>query len=179
MIRALGITVHTGWAACVVAAGTLRRPSLAAREHLELLPDPERFVFHRAAEMPRAAAARFVERARTEVVSRASRVLERLVERHDARMCAVVAKSGVMPDLDRILESHPRIHAAEGLFYRDAVAQAAEAQGLRVSVIDPTAFDLKAPDLLEAGRLVGKPWDRDWKLASLAGWAALATPSPD
>ncbi len=175
MTHAVGVSVHTGWAACVVAAGSPQRPSLALREHLELLADPERFVFHRAAEMPRAAAARFVERTRADVVACASRVFRRILDRHDVTTCAIVAKSGTMPELDRILESHPRIHAAEGLFYRDAVAQAATSSGLGVKFVSPDSLDLKKPALVEAGRLVGKPWDKDWKLASLAAWTILAS----
>ena len=175
MTQAIGVSVHTGWAACVIASGSLRRPSLATREHLELLADPERFVFHRAAELPRAAAAGFVEHARADVVARASRVFRRMLDHHDVRTCAIVAKLGTMPELERILDSHPRIHAAEGLFYRDAVAEAATSSGLGVKVVSPDSFDLKKPALVEAGRLVGKPWDRDWKLASLAAWRILAS----
>jgi len=35
----LGLSVHTGWAACVVAGGSVRAPRLDAREEIELLGD--------------------------------------------------------------------------------------------------------------------------------------------
>jgi hypothetical protein len=43
MNRALVVSVHTGWAACVVVGGTLRQPEIVANEIVQLLPDPERF----------------------------------------------------------------------------------------------------------------------------------------
>ncbi len=52
MRLALGLNVHTGWAAAVVAGGDWVAPFLAAREHVELLGEDQRFVFHKAAEMP-------------------------------------------------------------------------------------------------------------------------------
>ena len=58
MPRALGISIHTGWAACVVAGGSLAKPEIFANEVIEILDDSERFCFHMAAEMQRAAWAR-------------------------------------------------------------------------------------------------------------------------
>ena len=58
MQRAIGISVHTGWAACVVVAvgGSLSRPETVANETIEILGASERFCFHLAAQMQRAAA---------------------------------------------------------------------------------------------------------------------------
>jgi len=47
---AIGLSAHTGWAAATVAGGNIDAPSVAAREHVELLGESERFVFHHAAE---------------------------------------------------------------------------------------------------------------------------------
>lgn len=38
MDRAIGITIHTGWAACVVVGGSLRKPEVANKV-IELLED--------------------------------------------------------------------------------------------------------------------------------------------
>jgi hypothetical protein len=172
---ALGLTVHTGWAACVLAGGSLRDPHLEAREHVALVADDAaRFVFHRASEMKRADAAPFVARARREAVDRATAVFRRLLDGRDVRACAVVAKTGAMPDLDVVLASHPRIHSAEGIFYRDVISDAAKAAGLRAHVVAPSALDAKDRHLTEVGRAVGKPWNQDWKLAALAAWRVLA-----
>ena len=176
MKLAVGISVHTGWAVCVVAGGDWRSPRIDAREHLELLGDPERFVFHRAAEMPRGEAAKWVARAEKDAVACAGRVLKRLAAQADTDRCAIVAKGGALLPLDEILASHPRIHTAEGLFYRDALRRAAESNGLTATVISPNKLDPKDPRLADVGRAVGRPWDRDWKLATLAAWRVMGTP---
>ncbi len=169
----LGVVVHTGWAACVVVdAGSGRRPApVEAREHVELLGDPERFVFHRAEEKKPAEAARWVGRAREQVVAQAARVLDRLAKGREGT-CVVVAKPGAMPPLGEVLASHARIHAAEGLFYRDAVRAAAEACGFAVRVVSPARLDPTDARLVAVGRALGKPWTADWKLATLAAWSA-------
>jgi hypothetical protein len=173
MHLALGLSVHTGWAACVLAGGTLRAPRLEAREHVELAGDPERFVFHRAAEMDRADATRSVAKVRSDAIARATGVMKRMIAGRDVEACAIVAKPGEIPELDTVLASHPRIHTCEGLFYRDVLEAAARASGLRARVVPPRELDANDPRLAVAGRIVGKPWNRDWKLASLAAWAVL------
>jgi hypothetical protein len=175
MRLALGLSVHTGWAACVLAGGSLRDPHVEAREHIALVADDAaRFVFHRAAEMKRADAAPFLVRARRDAVDRAAAVFRRLVEGREVRACAVVAKAGAMPELEVVLASHPRIHAAEGIFYRDVISEAAKAAGVRSHVVAPSELDAKDRRLIDVGRAVGKPWNQDWKLAALAAWRALA-----
>ena len=51
MKHAIGISVHTGWGACVVVGGTLAKPEIVANEVIQILTGPERFCFHRAEEM--------------------------------------------------------------------------------------------------------------------------------
>ena len=173
MRLALGLSLHTGWAACVVAGGSLLKPRIEARQEFEFLGDEDRFVFHRAAELDGKEAERSVERARSMAVARASELLRQLKQDHDVRVCAIVAKAGEMPALDAILASHPRIHTAEGMFYRDVVVQAAKANGLEHRVVSPSSLDANDPALVAAGQTVGKPWNRDFKLAALAAWLSL------
>jgi hypothetical protein len=198
MRAALGVTVHTGWAACVVVTGSGPAPDVEARERVELLGESERFVFHRAAEMTAGQAERWLADARTRVVEGAARSLGRLSRTLSAARpkgadsnalsaarpkgadsnarsagCAIVAKPGALLPLGEILASHPRIHAAEGLFYRDALCAAALACGLAVRIVAPRDLDPKDARLAAVGRALGKPWTTDWKLATLAAWGAL------
>jgi hypothetical protein len=173
MRLALGLSLHTGWAACVVAGGSLSDPRIEARQELELLGDKDRFVFHRAAELARADAKRSIERAWSMALERASAAIRQLKHDKDVRICAVVAKHGEMPPLDTVLASHPRIHTAEGIFYRDAVMEAARANGLVAHVVSPSTLDANDRALTAAGQIVGKPWNRDFKLAALAAWRSL------
>ena len=41
---------------------------------------------------------------------------------------------------------------------------------LRVKVIPPAALDAKDPRLVKVGRVVGRPWSADWKLAVMGAW---------
>jgi hypothetical protein len=78
-----------------------------------------------------------------------------------------------MLPLEDIVAAHPRIHTAEGRFYRDLLREAAEGAGLRVRVIAPDELDAKdAKDarLVKVGRVVGKPWSVDWKVAVMGAW---------
>ncbi|HLK39946.1 MAG TPA: hypothetical protein VKU41_24490 [Polyangiaceae bacterium] len=170
MRLALGLSMHTGWAAAAVAGGDFDTPVVVAREHVELLDEDERFVFHKAAEMALGDARAWVEGARSRAIERAAAVMRRLAGAHGLRACAVVAKEGRALALAEVVAAHPRIHAGEGHFYRDVLCEAAEAAGMRAAVISPRALDARDPRLVHVGRVVGKPWSADWKLAVLAAW---------
>ena len=166
MARALGISVHTGWGACVVVGGSLRRPEIIANQVVRLLGDAERFCYHMAADMPREAAAQWIERTRRRAIENARQALATLLD-GQVSVCAVVAKAGSAGDLDTVLAAHPRIHTAEGCLYRDAFCAASP---VPVQVIAPSSLDIT-----QVGKLAGPPWGRDQKLAALAAWRALAT----
>ncbi|HET7788232.1 MAG TPA: hypothetical protein VFL36_19830 [Myxococcales bacterium] len=178
---AIGLSVHTGWAICVVASGSLRAPRVHARDRLQLLPDRERFVFHRAAEMDPAEAKRSVGRAADRAFATAAAAIAQLAGRaraaaDDLVACAIAARQTPMrQSLEEILAAHARIHAAEGCFYRDVLRRAAEAHGVPVRIVAPDALGLDgaAALLAEAGRAAGRPWAKDQKLAALAAWTVL------
>jgi hypothetical protein len=161
--HALGLSVHTGWAAGVVVGGTLAKPEIAANERIEILGDAERFCFHMAAEMKRPAAEKWLAQLRRKAVANARRALEAFVAKAD--VCAIVAKAGDAGSLDEALASHPRIHTAEGCFYRDVLREACT---LPAEVVPPSALDVT-----RVGKLAPPPWGRDQRLAALAAWTVL------
>jgi hypothetical protein len=163
---ALGICIHTGWAACVLVRGTLAKPEIAANQRIEILGDAERFCFHRAAELQRSEAERWIARVREKACANARRALEPLVAM-GASVCAIVAKAGDAGKLDEILASHPRLHAAEGCFYRDVLRDACP---IPVRVVAPASLDPS-----RVGRLAPPPWGRDQKLAALAAFAVMGS----
>ncbi|MFL5249282.1 MAG: hypothetical protein ACJ79V_15805, partial [Myxococcales bacterium] len=65
-----------------------------------------------------------------------------------------------------ILAAHPRIHTAEGCFYRDVFREACP---VRVLLVPPSSLDAAT-----IGKIARPPWGRDQKLAALAAWAVLA-----
>jgi hypothetical protein len=166
MQHAIGISIHTGWAACVVVTGSLRKPEIVGNKVVELLDDPERFCFHRAAEMERAAVREWLEKVRAKALAHAKSELLPLLTEH-VRVGAIVAKDGPLPDLDTILATHMRIHSAEGLFYRDVFREACQ---IPCCIIPPASLDIGA-----AGKVATKPWGRDQKLAALAAWQVSAS----
>lgn len=164
MQRAMGITIHTGWGACVVVGGSLAKPEIIANEVLEILGDSERFCFHMAAEMSRAAAEQWIARAKKKAIANATRALAPLIAR-DVSVCAIVAKDGDARDLDEVLASHPRLHTAEGHFYRDVLRDSCP---IPVRVVPPLSLDAS-----KVGKLAPPPWGRDQKLAALAAWTVM------
>jgi hypothetical protein len=164
--RAIGISVHTGWGACVVVSGSLAKPEIVANELIELLPGPERFCFHAAVGMERAAAESLIAAARDKALTRAREAMARLVT-HETTACAIVAKQAQIGDLDEVLASHPRIHTAEGCFYRDVWR---EACSIPTCVIPPSALDPS-----RVGKVGVRPWGRDQKLAALAAFSVRSS----
>lgn len=187
--------MHTGWAACVVASRGAPFGSgapIKARVEIALLGDPDRFVFHRAAEIDRDAAPRAVAHAEREATARAGEAIARVVAEaraggHVLIGCAIVAREGAMPALDVTLAAHPRIHTAEGLFYRDVLAAACASLRVPSRVLAPKTIEARAAKALrvsearlaaivaEVGRAAGKPWSKDQKIAALAAWTLLAS----
>ena len=164
MDRALGISLHTGWGACVVVGGSLREPQIFANEIIEILGSSERFCFHLAAEMEYAAAETWIARIKEKAVANAQRALSPLLAQM-VSVCAIVAKEGATGDLREVLKSHPRLHAAEGFFYRDVLRESCT---VLTQIISPKSLDpSKVPKCAPA------PWGRDQKLAALAGWSAM------
>ena len=163
-VRALGISIHTGWAAGVVVAGSPRKPVIVANEVLEVLGDAERFCFHMAAEMKLAEAEKWIARIRKKAVANARRALAPLIAQ-DVTACAIVAKPGDAGKLESVLASHPRLHTAEGFFYRDAFR---DASTVPVHLVPPSTLDVSS-----IGKLAPPPWGRDQKLAALAAWSVI------
>jgi hypothetical protein len=149
----------------VVVGGSLRDPKVIAKETVEILPQSERFCFHLAAEMDFDSAERWIARAKERAVANARLGLSNLLA-PEVNLCALVAKVGAMGPLREILGSHPRIHAAEGLFYRDVLGEACP---ILVRTISPASLDPS-----KIGKIAPPPWGRDQKLAALAAWSVMS-----
>ena len=164
MQRAIGITVHTGWGACVVVGGSLRKPEIIDNRVIELLEDAERFCYHRAAEMKEGEVKEWLARVRKKALAQARSELAPLLAEH-VRVGAIVAREGPLQDPDAALATHMRIHLAEGLFYRDVFRDAC---AIPCRIVPAASLDIMA-----VGKLATRPWGRDQKLAALAAWQAM------
>lgn len=137
--------------------------------------------------MSGSAAAKFVRESKDAAARKAREAVQSLRESHPLVAAGILVTAGKLPsDLAAILRSHPLIHTAEGVLYREALATAAEDCGLEVVRIPrreiPDRFasalgtdDAGARERVTAmGRAVGPPWARDQKDAAMAALVALA-----
>jgi hypothetical protein len=193
---ALGLKAHSGWAA-LVALGTgddafevvdRRRLELVARGDESWAKQP----YHAAEHLPQSDARKMVQRGVDAARSHARRAVRETVTRleregHIVDACAVLM-SPPMADwsVDDILAVHFRMHKAEGVLFRDALARAAKECTRRlVEIEEKQLYDHAANALSVAagtlatrmatlGKAIGPPWGKDQKDAALAAMVALA-----
>jgi hypothetical protein len=191
----LGIAPHSGWAAAVVLAGTPAEPRVILRERLELSDARlagSKQPYHELQGLPLAQAQRQLAHFCTSAGRLAGSALRALLDRAQAagvepRAAGILDSSGRSgATLAAILASHALIHSADGNHFREALAQACQAAGLRVARIPQrelaahaAAALRKSPEQLAAtvkalGRGMGSPWGADQKYAALLAWLLLA-----
>jgi|SRR5579863_1320703 len=193
---ALGLRVHSGWAAAVVVAGDPRSPAAITRRRIELVDHSTRDAkqpYHAAAEMDPKDAEKFIHQAIERTALHALHALSELIDGvrkngHSVSGCGMLLASGrPLPALAATLASHALIHTAEGELFRNALANAARQQKLPVTAVRERdlyasaagALGLPVDRLREhtsaMGRAVGSPWRQDEKLAALVAWLALVS----
>lgn len=164
MRHAIGITVHTGWGACIVVRGSRREPLIIDNRVIGLLEAGDRFCYHRAATMKSDLAQKWLAHVRVKALAQARSALSTLLDGR-VRVGAIVAKEGTFADLDTALSSHLRIHSAEGYFYRDIFRDAIQ---IPCTIIPPDSLDIAT-----IGKPATRPWRRDQKLAALTAWQVM------
>ena len=123
-VAALGFRAHTGWAAVIAVT---KECEVLERRRIAFEPPSTRFVYHKVAEIPLEQAETMIAAARAEATAAVERQIKILIaalaERRIAiRAACVPAGNSKLPNvLADILAAHSRIHAAEGVFYREAL----------------------------------------------------------
>jgi hypothetical protein len=192
---AFGMKAHSGWAALVVLGTRSGELQVVDRCRMELVEKDEaswaKQPYHAAERLNAGDARDLVTRGLVTARRIAVREMRTAVNRalqagHEVDACAVLM-ADPMPDwtVDEILAVHFRMHKAEGVLFRDALARAAEACGLRFLGIPEKQLDEQAERALATsvnslrktiallGKSVGPPWGKDQKDASLAAMIAL------
>jgi hypothetical protein len=180
---ALGFRAHSGWAAMVAVAGTLKAPQVRDRRRM-IIADPHlpgsKQPYHAAAELPfpmaEASLRKALESSRALALDEISTSIEHLRSQgHEVVACGLLLGSGKpLPSLQAILASHPLLHTAEGQMFRDVLSWAARACNLPVTAVPEKQLppaSLSAIDSL--GKTIGPPWTQDQKYATLAALTAL------
>ena len=192
---AFGIKAHSGWAAMVVIGTPSDELQIINRYRIELVEKDEaswaKQPYHAAEHLERGEARKLVKSGLVKANRISFRKMRAAVERerqtgNEVVACAVLM-GDPMPDwsVDEILAVHIRMHKAEGALFRNALARAAEACGLKFVGIPEKRLDEHAELALAAsanksrktiaslGKSVGPPWGKDQKDASLAAAIAL------
>src|SRR5262245_45676035 len=128
----IGFRLHTGWAMFVAVAEEGDVPRILHRCRVELIPPGTgRFVYHEAAELPLADAERLIESVRhtAETAARIN-IQSALGSLNVIRACLPTGSASVPDDLRTVLQSHARVHAAEGALYLGATASACKSLGI-------------------------------------------------
>lgn len=189
----LGFRVHSGWGALVAVARQSGGWQVLERRRISVVDGKiagHAQPYHFAREQPLAEAKKHIARCAAASLSLAQAALQEVVEKLSREYCvkgaAVLLASGrPLPELERILTSHPLIHTAEGEFFRKAFSEACAALGIPVTgirekelaqraqaVFKKSAAALPA-ELAAAAKHLGPPWSQDQKAAALAAAVVL------
>jgi hypothetical protein len=189
---AFGMKAHSGWAALVVVGRRDRDFKVVDRRRMDLVEEEwAKQPYHAAENLKKKAARDLVDRG----VQAAHRIAAREVraavkqerDRGNEVTAAAVLVGSPMPgwSTDEILAVHFRMHKAEGVLFRDALARAVDACGPRLVTIpeqnltDRAEKALGTPEIglrktiATLGKSIGPPWGKDQKDAALAALVAL------
>lgn len=192
---AIGVRAHSGWGAVVAVTGDREAVRILDRRRIPVI-DPATAgatqPYHFAKNLPPEEAQAHLERCAKMSHHLAATGLQELIESlrasgHRVIGCGVLLASGrPLPELAKILASHPLIHTAEGEFFRNSFVSACAKIGIPVQkfrereLFDCASAELRLSlarlksNLTSLGRELGPPWTQDQKSATLAAWLWLA-----
>ncbi len=186
----IGASDHYGRAELVTLTVENAAPVFLDRRRVELIDrDLPSAPYHREAlQLDIGAATELVSRVRRSVAKHARAALEALLETYRARVLILPASPyDRLPDsLEEILSSPPLTLAADGMLYRESLAEAAAELGMEVRryprksdprVLAAAAMGADAAEvdslLVQFGREAGRPWRKDHKRAAAAALSVL------
>jgi len=191
---AFGIRVHSGWGALVAVAGNPAAAQVLTRSRITIVDRKAGAAqpYHFAQGQSLAAAERHLAQCAASSERLAFEGLREAVDEIGRggpaiAGCAILLASGrALPELSKVLASHPLIHTAEGEFFRQAFWKAAErldipVAGFRERDLEQQARSVfgkaaghAASTIANLGKVMGPPWTADQKLATLAALLLLA-----
>ena len=185
-----GATDHYGRAELVTLTARNGAPVLLDRRTAALIDPslPGAPYHHEALELDLAAGTELVDRVRRSVAEFAQAAISELVASHGVQALILPESpyAELPASLSDVLSSRPLTNAADGMLYRETLAEAAATQGLFVEryarKIDPTGLAADALDvdvaaveteIARMGQEVGPPWRKDHKRAAAAALSLL------
>jgi len=187
----IGANDHYARAELVTLALEDGAPIFLDRRRVQLIDKdlPGAPYHHEALELDIGAASDLVNRVRRSVAEHASAAISTMLATYPVQVLILPASPyDSLPDsLEEVLSSRPLTYAADGMLYRESLAEAAATLGLEVRryprKTDPTVLAAEAMgvDVAEVtslighfGREAGTPWRKDHKLAAAAALSVLA-----
>ena len=186
----IGAADHYARAELVTLAVAGASPVLLDRRRVELIDKglPSAPYHHEALSLDIDTAIDLVDRVRRSVAEHASAAISTLLATYRAQVLILPSSPyDSLPDsLEEILSSRRLTLAADGMLYREALAEAAAELGMEVRryprKTDPTALAAEAMGVDAAevnsliarfGREAGTPWRKDHKMAAAAALSVL------
>ena len=189
---AFGLKAHSGWAALVVLVARDGDLQVLERGRLELVEEEwAKQPYHAAEELSPAEARSVVKRGIDAAKRIAVREMRAAVKRtresgFEVRGCGLLVGEP-MPDwsVAEILAVHFRMHKAEGVLFRQVLAEGAAACDLKLAPIPEklllehaeatlaTTASSLSQKIAALGKSAGAPWGKDQKDAALAAMIAL------
>jgi hypothetical protein len=190
---AFGLKAHSGWASLVVVSLKNASIEIQDRRRIELAAEEwAKQPYHAAEKLKPSEAHKVVQRGIRDAYKYALREMQAAVKRYGVNgqyvtACGVLVGSD-MPDwsVDEILAVHFRMHQAEGVLFREALAEAAASCGLRVARVPEKNLleygqrvlkksqERLVKEIATIGKEAGAPWGKDQKDAALAAMIALS-----
>lgn len=189
-----GFKAHSGWAALVVIGANGSKFEIIDRRRIELIDEGELWAkqpYHAAEDLEPDEVHKVVKLGVESAHRVAFRQMREIVEqtrklKHEIVACAVLVPSP-MPDWSTkdILDVHFRMHKAEGVLFPDALCRAAEACKLPLVAVSEkhlteiaeremgVSLGRSMETIAKLGKIVGPPWGKDQKNASLAAMITL------
>ena len=186
----IGISEHNGWAELVTVAIKDAAPVVLDRRRAELIGPgvPRNPYHHEALELPLAEAEKLVERVIQSVVEHTRAALSDLQSSYASEAVALQQSPfEKLPDsLAEVLESRRLTCAADGMMYREALANCAAELGMDVNRYPRKSYEIAAAAealgvtretvaaaITDLGRRLGPPWKKEHRNAAASALRLL------
>ena len=192
MKTAIGVADHIGWAEIVTVRRTQGAFEILSRRHVVLVDAglASAPYHHEGLKLPIAKVAPLVAKTAASTAARCREELEWQIKHYRAEGVAIQASPyAALPEtLAEVLESYSLTCAADGMMYREAIADAAVALGLKVDryprksdrlAAAAEALGMKKTEvgiLVRAfGSQIGTPWRKEHQEAAASALALLGS----
>jgi hypothetical protein len=186
-----GISDHIGWAEFVTIGVQDEIPVILDRRRVELIQAgiPSAPYHHEGLALPRARVEAIIERTRKSIAERCRTALTQAKSAHG--ILAIALQQSPMDrlpnELSEILASYKITCAADGMMYREMLADIGKSMGLKVSRYPRRSDEIAAAaaalgtsratvaeHIAALGRHVGPPWRREHQVAAASALRVLA-----